>query len=125
MRSAVMSKKLVADRSIVALRRAHDRHHTVTKRCHHGRSPDKRGHRMHIMPASGVSQNAPRLAQLNADAEAPSPRSGRAAATPPIKRESIAEHDPTLLVAALEAIESKRMAIESLLEAGLLWRCLT
>jgi hypothetical protein len=80
---------------------------------------------MHIMPVSGVSQNAPRLAQLNADAEAPSPRSGRAAATPPITRESIAEHDPTLLVAALEAIESKRMAIESLLEAGLLWRCLT
>lgn len=80
---------------------------------------------MHIMPVSGVSQNAPRPVQLNADAEMPKPRSSRAAATPPIETESIAEHDPTLLVAALEDMESKRLAIESLLDAGLLWQCLT
>ncbi|MFI4868798.1 MAG: hypothetical protein ACHQDD_05535 [Steroidobacterales bacterium] len=55
----------------------------------------------------------------------PKPRSSRAAATPPIETESIAEHDPTLLVAALEDMESKRLAIESLLDAGLLWQCLT
>jgi len=36
--------------------------------------------------------------------------------------QSIAEHDPTLLVAALEDIESKRLAIEWLLDAGLLWQ---
>ena len=80
---------------------------------------------MHIMPVFGVSQNAPRPVQLNADAESPRPKSSRAAATPPIKTESIAEHDPTLLVAALEDIESKRLAIESLLDAGLLWQCLS
>lgn len=80
---------------------------------------------MHIIPVSGVSQNAPRPVPLNADAQSPRPRSSRAAATPPIKTESIAEHDPTLLVAALEDIESKRLAIESLLAAGLLWQCLT
>ena len=80
---------------------------------------------MHIMPVSRVSQNAPRPIQLNAVAESPRPRSIRAAATPPIKTGSIAEHDPTLLVAALEDIESKRLAIESLVDAGLLWQCLT
>jgi hypothetical protein len=78
---------------------------------------------MRITAVSGVSQNPPRPVQLNADAE--SPRSRSAAATPPIKTESIAEHDPKLLVAALEDIESKRLAIESLLDAGLLWQCLT
>jgi hypothetical protein len=77
---------------------------------------------MHIMPVSGVSQNAPRPIQLNAVAESPRPRSSRAAATPPIKTGSIPEHDPTLLVAALEDIESKRLAIESLVDAGLLCR---
>jgi hypothetical protein len=40
--------------------------------------------------------------------------------TLPLKTESIAEHDPTLLVAALEDIESKRLAIDWLLDAGLL-----
>ena len=79
---------------------------------------------MHIMPVSEVSQNAPHLVQLDADAESPGPSSRRAAATPPINVRSIAEHDPTLLIAALEEIESKRLAIESLLAAGLLWRCL-
>jgi hypothetical protein len=29
------------------------------------------------------------------------------------------------LVAALEDIEAKRLAIESLVDAGLLWQCLT
>jgi hypothetical protein len=33
-------------------------------------------------------------------------------------------HDPTLLVAALEEIEARRAAIEWLLNAGLLRRCL-
>ncbi|MGO9595413.1 MAG: hypothetical protein ACLQFF_01400 [Steroidobacteraceae bacterium] len=80
---------------------------------------------MHIMPVSGVSQNASRPVQPNADAESPRPRWSRAAATPPIKTGSIAEHDPTLLVAALEDIESKRLAIEWLVDAGLLWQCLT
>jgi hypothetical protein len=81
---------------------------------------------MHVMPVvSGVSQNAPRPVQFNADAESPRPGSSRAAARPPSKTESIAEHDPTLLVAALEDLESKRLAIESLLAAGLLWQCLT
>jgi hypothetical protein len=42
--------------------------------------------------------------------------------TLPIEMQSIAEHDPTLLVAALEDIESKRLAIEWLLDAGLLWQ---
>ena len=80
---------------------------------------------MHIMPFSGVSQIAPRPLQLSADAESPAPMSSRAAAAPPIQTDSIAEHDPTLLLAALENIESKRLAIESLLDADLLWQCLT
>jgi hypothetical protein len=80
---------------------------------------------MHIMRVFGVSRNAPRLVQLDADAESPGPRSSRTAATPPIKTRSIAEHDPMLLVAALEDIESKRLAMEWLLAAGLLWQGLS
>ena len=78
---------------------------------------------MHIVPISGEPQNAPRLVQFDADAESPRPSSGQAAPRPSIKTRSSAEHDPMLLVAALEDIESKRLAIESLLAAGLLWQC--
>jgi hypothetical protein len=56
----------------------------------------------------------------NPAAESTRPRKTRAAVTLPLKTESIAEHDPTLLVAALEDIESKRLAIDWLLDAGLL-----
>src|ERR1019366_5564338 len=41
------------------------------------------------------------------------------------RRDRSLSNDPTLLVAALEDIESKRLAIESLVDAGLLWQCLT
>ena len=67
---------------------------------------------MHIMPVSGASQ-------------APQRRKSRRAVAKPIKTETIAAHDPTLLVAALEDIESKRLALESLLDAGVLWQGLT
>ena len=40
------------------------------------------------------------------------------------KSDLSAEHDPALLVAALEAVESRRAAIEWLLEADLLRLCL-
>jgi hypothetical protein len=79
---------------------------------------------MHIMPASGSPQHPPRPAELSADAKSPRARSSRAADIPPLTTGSIPDHDPTLLVAALQDIESKRLAIESLLDAGLLWQCL-
>jgi len=79
---------------------------------------------MSIMPISEVFQNAWHPIQLNPAAGSPRPRPSRPAVTPPIQTESIAEHDPTLLVAALEDIESKRLALEWLLDAGLLWQCL-
>lgn len=79
---------------------------------------------MSIMSISEVSQNARHPIQLNPAAESPRTSPCRPAVTPPIKTVSIAEHDPTLLVAALEDIESKRLAIEWLLDAGLLWQCL-
>jgi hypothetical protein len=41
-----------------------------------------------------------------------------------MRSESAADHDATLLVAALEEIESRRAAIEWLLEADLLCHCL-
>jgi hypothetical protein len=41
-----------------------------------------------------------------------------------IRSEPAAEHDATVLVAALEDIESRRQTIEWLLEAGLLGQCL-
>jgi hypothetical protein len=41
-----------------------------------------------------------------------------------MRSESAADHDATLLVAALEDLESRRDAIEWLLEAGLLGQCL-
>ena len=40
------------------------------------------------------------------------------------RKDCAAEHDATLLVAALEDIAARRAAIERLLEADLLWRCL-
>jgi len=42
----------------------------------------------------------------------------------PVRPESAADHDATLVVASLEEIESRRAAIEWLLEAGLLGQCL-
>jgi hypothetical protein len=77
---------------------------------------------MSIMPVSEVFQNARRPIQLNPAAESPRSSPSRPAVTLPIEMQSIAEHDPTLLVAALEDIESKRLAIEWLLDAGLLWQ---
>jgi len=41
-----------------------------------------------------------------------------------MRSESAADHDTTLLVAALQDLESRRAAIEWLLEAGLLGQCL-
>jgi hypothetical protein len=41
-----------------------------------------------------------------------------------MRSESTADHDATLVLAALEDIESRRAAIEWLLEAGLLGQCL-
>jgi hypothetical protein len=52
------------------------------------------------------------------------PESSPSAATPLIRTRSVAEHDPTLLIAALDDLESKRLCIESLLAADLLWQCL-
>jgi hypothetical protein len=43
---------------------------------------------------------------------------------PAMRAELAAVHDATLVVAALEDIESRRAAIEWLLEAGLLGQCL-
>jgi len=77
---------------------------------------------MSNMPVSEVFQNARRPILLNPAAESPRPSPSRPAVTLPIEMQSIAEHDPTLLVAALEDIESKRLAIEWLLDAGLLWQ---
>jgi len=74
------------------------------------------------MPVSEVFQNARRPILLNPAAESPRPSPSRPVVTLPIEMQSIAEHDPTLLVAALEDIESKRLAIEWLLDAGLLWQ---
>ena len=79
---------------------------------------------MHVVPASGVPQNASRLVPLDADAESMEPESSPSAATPLIRTRSVAEHDPTLLIAALDDLESKRLCIESLLAADLLWQCL-
>jgi len=45
-------------------------------------------------------------------------------AKPAMRSESGADHDATLLVAALEDIESRRAAVAWLLEADLLCRCL-
>jgi hypothetical protein len=45
-------------------------------------------------------------------------------ARPPIGTALTADHDATLLVAALEEIDTRRMALEWLLEADLLGRCL-
>jgi hypothetical protein len=43
---------------------------------------------------------------------------------PMIRSEPAAEHDATVLLAALEDIESRRQALEWLLEADLLGQCL-
>jgi hypothetical protein len=80
---------------------------------------------MHIMPASGTPQYTSRPAELSADAKSARASSSRAADIPPLTTGSIPEHDRTLLIAALQDIESKRLAIESLLDAGLMWQCLT
>ena len=45
------------------------------------------------------------------------------AAAPPLNA-VVSQHDETLLVAALEEIEHKRLAIETLLDDGLLTCCL-
>lgn len=45
-------------------------------------------------------------------------------ALPPTRRYLVAEHDATLLVAALEEIEARRAALEWLLDRGLLGQLL-
>ena len=45
------------------------------------------------------------------------------AAAPPLNA-GVSQHDETLLVAALEEIERNRLAIETLLDEGLLSHCL-
>ena len=67
------------------------------------------------LPA-GVPPSAP----ISRKSEAGSPRHSK----PAMRSESAADHDATLVVAALEDIESRRAALESLLEAGLLGQCL-
>jgi len=79
---------------------------------------------MAIEPVAAASRAASRPAPRNPADETLGPSSTRAEAPLPIKTQSIPEHDPTLLVAALEDIESRRLAIESLLDADLLGRCL-
>jgi hypothetical protein len=79
---------------------------------------------MAIEPVAAASRAASRPAPRNPADESLGPGATRTDALLAIKTESIAEHDPTLLLAALEDIESRRLAIESLLDADLLWRCL-
>ena len=54
----------------------------------------------------------------------PAPLPGVPPSSTMIRSEPAAEHDATVLVAALEDIESRRQTIEWLLEAGLLGQCL-
>ena len=85
---------------------------------------------MHVHPVTNSDPRAPIPGRLPAGVLPSSPPSGRTEAglprhsKPAMRSESAAEHDATLIVAALEDIESRRAAIESLLEAGLLGQCL-
>ncbi len=65
---------------------------------------------MYTMPVPGVPQTPQRPRHLDAH---------------PNETDETAEHDPTLLIAALEDLQSKRLAIDSLLDADLLCHCLS
>ena len=85
---------------------------------------------MHVHPLTISDPSAPIPGRLPADVLPSPPISRRTEAGLPrysklaVRPESAADHDATLVVAALEEIESRRAAIEWLLEAGLLGQCL-
>ena len=73
---------------------------------------------MHITHHVNASHHTRRHGQNPAPAST-RPGLHRPAASPPV-----GEHDPTLLIAALEDVESMRVAIEAVREADLLRLCL-
>ena len=85
---------------------------------------------MQLHPEAISDPRAPIPGRLPAGAppSPPTPRRTQAGvprhSKPTMRSESAADHDATLLLAALEDIESRRAAIEWLLEAGLLGQCL-
>ena len=85
---------------------------------------------MQLHPETISDPGAPIPGRLPAGAPPSSPISRRTQAglprhsKPAMRSESAADHDTTLLVAALQDLESRRAAIEWLLEAGLLGQCL-
>jgi hypothetical protein len=85
---------------------------------------------MHVQPVTSADPRTPIPDQLPTGAQSSSPLSRRTAAglprhsKPATRSESAADHDATLVVAALEDIQLRRAAIEWLLEAGLLGQCL-
>ena len=85
---------------------------------------------MHVHPLTISDPSAPTPGRLPAGVLPSSPISRRTEAgvprrsKPAMRSESAADHDTTLLVAALQDLESRRAAIEWLLEAGLLGQCL-
>ena len=85
---------------------------------------------MHVHPLTISDPSAPIPGRLPAGVLPSSPISRRTEAglprrsKPAMRSESTADHDATLVLAALEDIESRRAAIEWLLEAGLLGQCL-
>jgi len=79
---------------------------------------------MHVTPDSNNFSRTRLAVQINSPAQWSESSLSELASSRPLKSQEISEHDTTQLIAALEELERKRLAIESLLEAGLLYLCL-
>jgi hypothetical protein len=69
-------------------------------------------------------QGARRPAGRSLAQAAPGSMPGRPSRSQENTMDAVVRHDPSLLVAALEEIEYRRCALETLREEDLLWRCL-
>jgi hypothetical protein len=79
------------------------------------------------MPISTDSKTFSRTrltVRINAPTERTESSLSEIASSRPPKSQGTSEHDTTLLIAALEELEYKQLAIESVRDAELLWMCL-
>jgi hypothetical protein len=79
---------------------------------------------MHVTPDSNNFSDARLTVQINSPADWTESSLSEVASSRPLRSQATCEHDPTQLIAALEELERKRLAIEALLDAELLWLCL-
>ena len=79
---------------------------------------------MHVIPDSNNFSHARLTAQIHSPADCTESSLSEVASSRPLKSPATSEHDTTQLIAALKELDCKRLAIESLLDAELLWLCL-